>query len=664
MSTQLQFTAIHMKLLILFFILIGFTIVFADYNEYSDYHEHYANQWAARIQGGRSVADKVAAEYDYINEGELLGFQDTYMFTKRDVPTRAKRDAYHHTRILIEDPRVEFADQQQIKTRVKRETDDPNDYQPILGSLLPRHHCKDNLFIDPLWKFQWYMCDRRTQNNLPVIDLNVAAAWLNHNVTGSGISVTILDDGLEWNHTDIYANHDPDASWDVNDNDPDPFPRYDRFNTNKHGTRCAGEVSMIANNTVCGVGVAYNSKIGGVRLLDGPVTDSIEAAAVGFNCTHVDIYSASWGPTDNGETLDGPGRLTSEAINRCINEGRDGKGVIYIWANGNGGIKNDNCNCDGYTSNIYTVSIGSVSQTGNFPWYGELCASTIACAYSGGPFTDQKINTIDLFNTCTNEHTGTSAAAPLAAGIVALMLEANQNLTWRDIQHIIVFTSENGPLEHNPGWLQNSIGLRYNLRFGFGLMNADTAVDAAKRWINVPKKSICTVHRNDSNVDRKLTSSNSFEVYFDAAVCPSNETTTVNYIEHVQIVFTMAYNRRGAVEVELFAPNGTQTVLLNSRNNDYSGSGFKKWTFTSMHMWGESPVGLWKLVVFDKSTENNHGNMSDAVLLIHGTSEIPNHMTDRFKFKKERKEIEPKDLKTGILEYIQKKMILLKSQFW
>lgn len=72
-------------------------------------------------------------------------------------------------------------------------------------------------------------------------------------------------------------------------------------------------------------------------------------------------------------------------------KGRKGKGAIYIWAAGNGGRVQDNCNCDGYVSSIYTLSIGSVSEQGDFPWYGEQCASTMAVTYSSGAYTDQKI---------------------------------------------------------------------------------------------------------------------------------------------------------------------------------------------------------------------------------------------------------------------------------
>lgn len=102
------------------------------------------------------------------------------------------------------------------------------------------------------------------------------------------------------------------ASTDINDNDNDPMPRDN--GDNKHGTRCAGEVAAVAFNNVCGVGIAFNASIGGVRMLDGTVNDAVEARALSLNPDHIDIYSASWGPEDDGKTVDGPGPLAKRAF--------------------------------------------------------------------------------------------------------------------------------------------------------------------------------------------------------------------------------------------------------------------------------------------------------------------------------------------------------------
>ncbi len=63
--------------------------------------------------------------------------------------------------------------------------------------------------------------------------------------------------------------------------------------------------------------------------------------------------------------------MASQALRDGVEKGRKGKGSIFVWASGNGGKYMDNCNCDGYTTSIYTLSVSSVSEVGTTPWYSE-----------------------------------------------------------------------------------------------------------------------------------------------------------------------------------------------------------------------------------------------------------------------------------------------------
>ena len=115
-------------------------------------------------------------------------------------------------------------------------------------------------------------------------------------------------------------------SYDFNNHDSDPSPSYG----DSHGTACAGQISMIHANGVCGVGVAYNSKIAGIhkhltmfafiyhclgiRLLGSDTTDLTDAAALSHHRNNIDIYSNSWGPPDTGILVQGPLYLTSLAL--------------------------------------------------------------------------------------------------------------------------------------------------------------------------------------------------------------------------------------------------------------------------------------------------------------------------------------------------------------
>ncbi|XP_078071543.1 neuroendocrine convertase 1 [Mustelus asterias] len=577
--------------------------------------KQYVNEWAVEVVGGPEVAKAIAEELEYNFVGQIGALQNHYLLRHKIHPRRSRRSADHFTKRLFDDERVSWAEQQYEKQRSKRS---------------PARDCMDcmaeKMFSDPMWNQQWYLQDTRTSSSLPKLDLHVIPVW-KKGITGKGIVLTVLDDGLEWNHTDIQANYDPEASYDFNDNDPDPFPRYDPTNENKHGTRCAGEIAMQANNKKCGVGVAYNSKVGGIRMLDGIVTDAIEATSIGFNPQHVDIYSASWGPNDDGKTVEGPGRLAQKAFEYGIQKGRGGKGSVFVWASGNGGRQGDNCDCDGYTDSIYTVSISSASQQGLSPWYAEKCSSTLATAYSSGDYTDQRITSADLHNDCTETHTGTSASAPLAAGIIALALEENPNLTWRELQHLIVWTSEYDPLANNLGWKKNGAGLMVNSRFGFGLLNAKALVDMAdpRTWKGVPEKKQCIVKDNTFQ-SRALEAGGEITIEIPTKGCEGQD-NNIKALEHVQMEATIEYTRRGDLHITLTSPAGTNTVLLAERERDSSPNGFKNWAFMSVHTWGEDPVGTWLLRITDVSGRmENRGEIIDWKLILHGTSTKPEHM--------------------------------------
>lgn len=77
--------------------------------------------------------------------------------------------------------------------------------------------------------------------------------------------------------------------------------------------------------------------------------------------------------------------------------------------------------------------------------------------------------------------------------------QSSPNLTWRDMQHLVVWTSEYDPLANNPEWKKNGAGLMVNSRFGFGLLNAKALVDLAdpRTWVSVPEKKVCVVKDND-----------------------------------------------------------------------------------------------------------------------------------------------------------------------
>nr|XP_049702318.1 furin-like protease 2 [Helicoverpa armigera] len=585
----------------------------------------YHHQFAVFVPGGPERAHDLAHRHGFINHGEIGNLKHYFLLSHPHVSKRSPNASLSHFHTLKNDPQVRWVMQQRELRRSKR------DHQSR-----PRHVMRQSsapAFPDPLFKEQWYLNGGAADG----LDMNVGYAW-RKGYTGKGVVITILDDGIQPNHPDLSQNYDPAASTDINGNDTDPTPQDN--GDNKHGTRCAGEVAAVAYNRYCGVGIAYNASIGGVRMLDGLVNDAVEAQALGFNTHHIDIYSASWGPEDDGKTVDGPGPLARRAFINGVTNGRGGKGSIFIWASGNGGRHTDSCNCDGYANSIFTISISSATQGGYKPWYLEECSSTIASTYSSGtPGRDKSVATVDMDvqlrpdHICTVDHTGTSASAPLAAGICALALEANPLLTWRDMQHLVVMTSRSQPLEKEEGWIVNGVKRKVSHKFGYGLMDAAQMVTLAEQWTNVPPQHICK--SQEINEDKSIETSFGYtiSVHMDVNGC-SGTMNEVRFLEHVQCKISLSFFPRGNLRILLTSPMGTTSTLLFERTHDATSSNFDDWPFLSVHFWGESAEGRWTLQILNAG--NIHvtqpGILKKWQLIFYGTATSPIRLRNKSYF--------------------------------
>ncbi|XP_075579316.1 proprotein convertase subtilisin/kexin type 7 [Pelecanus crispus] len=481
-------------------------------------------------------------------------------------------------------------------------------------------------FNDPKYPQQWHLNNRKS----PGKDINVTGVW-ERNVTGRGVTVVVVDDGVEHTIKDIQPNYSPEGSYDLNSNDPDPMPHPDEENGNHHGTRCAGEIAAVPNNSFCTVGVAYGSRIAGIRVLDGPLTDSMEAIAFNKHYQINDIYSCSWGPDDDGKTVDGPHQLGKAALQHGVIAGRRGFGSIFVVASGNGGQHSDNCNYDGYANSIYTVTIGAVDETGSMPFYAEECASMLAVTFSGGDKMMRSIVTTDWDlqkgTGCTEGHTGTSAAAPLAAGMIALMLQVRPCLTWRDVQHIIVFTTTKYEDRHAK-WDINQAGFSHSHQHGFGLLNAWRLVNAAKIWESVPYLA--------SYVSPALKEGRNIPLLPQELEVAWNVTTAdlqlsgMRTLEHVAVTVTITHPRRGNLEIRLFCPSGMMSLIGTTRSMDSDPNGFADWTFSTVRCWGEEAQGTYRLVIRDIGDESlRPGTLKQWQLTLYGSSWSPAEMKER-----------------------------------
>eukprot|EP01135_Chromosphaera_perkinsii_P006913 Nk52_evm1s628 gene=Nk52_evmTU1s628 len=580
------------------------------------------------------MADHVAASRGYVNLGQVGQFQGVYQFS-RDCKLEEKSDldfesdkqrmhfcsqrrgrrAPHSDADLLWERGVKWVEQLSPLKRVRR--DSLSEESLVDSEFRKKIHRNPFHFTDPLLNEQWHIYNEEDQ----VQDMVVAGAW-NLGYTGKGILVSVIDDGLEREHDDMTANFNPECSYDFNFEKNDPTPRYEDpggipTSINNHGTRCAGVIGA-TTNTSCGVGIAFDAQLCGVKIIDGNPTDVMEAKAFSHANDKVHIYSSSWGPTDDGATVDGPRGLAQEALIYGTTEGRDGKGILYIFASGNGGYKADNCNLDGYTNSIRTITIGSVSRNYGIPSYAESCAIQLGVTYSGGGLGGmggRAITTTDIRHGCTHSHSGTSASAPIAAGMFALVLQANPDLTYRDIKHLIVNTARPFKLEHDQ-WKVNGVGRLYHNFFSFGVMNTAKMIEAAKKWKTVGPRvehSSPMIHVYQPIVPGDT---RGVEVSFNVTDTSLSNVT----MEYGIAALTIKHPHRGELEIYLISPLGTVSQVLTKRWNDKYGSDFDRWNFTSAMFWDEPVLGNWKVRVVQRGTEFGGGTLESCQFLYFGAA--------------------------------------------
>ncbi|KAJ3129631.1 Proprotein convertase subtilisin/kexin type 7 [Nowakowskiella sp. JEL0407] len=489
---------------------------------------------------------------------------------------------------------------------------------------------------DPLFPDQWHLNNDGINGLVPGNDINVVPVW-NQRVNGTGVVVSIIDDGVDFTHPDIKENWSPEGSYDFNERNNNPMPS-DKLDV--HGTRCAGEI-VAARNNVCGVGVAFGAKISGEKVIANTTTDAIEAQAFNYKLHHNHIYSSSWGPSDDGKSLEGPGYLAQQALQLGAQKGRNGLGSIFVFASGNGGGEWDNCNFDGYANSIYTIAIGAIDPLGKLPSYAEMCSAHLAVTFSGG--AGLAITTTDLDGQCTNEHSGTSAAAPIASGIIALVLSIRNDLGWRDIQHLIIkSTVVNDPSDGD--WKKNGVGLSVSHKYGFGSIDANKMVEEAKSHRLVPRPALNFKKTIYSNVQIPLSQKDAHHVnvggeikkegLHESVLIEREDVNGIRYLEHVQVTVRIKHPTRKFLQIILVSPAGTESILATPRHRDDSFEGFNPWTFMTVHSWGETPEGSWGLIITDTREGDAdpysgqpyyQGELLSWELTLHGTCGLDNN---------------------------------------
>jgi subtilisin-like proprotein convertase family protein len=321
----------------------------------------------------------------------------------------------------------------------------------------------------------------------------------------------------------------------------------------------------------------------------------------------IHVMNNSWGAEDcdspSSAVLMGAGPLMRAAIRNGVDTGRGGKGVVYVWAGGNGRNCGDDVNYDGFANLVDVIAVGAVTSTGAPANYSEPGACLIAVAPSDGG--GQAITTTDLsgnagYNSAassdlqdrsyTSTFTGTSAATPMVSGVVALLLEANPELGHRDVKEILLRSGTRvQPLDSD--WQTNSSGIVHNHRFGGGLVNAMSAITLGTNWLPLAPRS--EVALSATNLATPIPDADDIGINYKFTV-----TNQGARVENVALTFTAPHSRWGDLAVTLTSPAGSRSRLATPHTGDPSYT-YDAWTFNTVRHWGEHAFGDWTITVAD-----------------------------------------------------------------
>lgn len=372
---------------------------------------------------------------------------------------------------------------------------------------IPYAHAPRDTYFGELWYLE--NLDTNTIRHGP--DLNARSAWSFSR--GAGVTIAIVDNGVELNHPDLTNQAAPLLHWDFETETPNGQHKIDR---DIHGTPVAGLAVAQGNNHRGVIGIAPESRFASWIIYNTNqslgifVNGDRLARMFQMHLNDVQVQNHSW--VKPGPRLVRMSAAEHLAISNAVVNGRNGRGVIMIRAVGNDRANGRNANDDEYTADPRVITVAAIRSDGRVASYSTPGAPILVSA-PGGEIGHRSLMTTDRVGprgynmiSFTNDladyvfsglgFQGTSAAAPLASGMAALMLSANPALTLRDVQHIFVQAAFQTDLD-DPEVHETPAGLRVSHNTGYGLVNGGTALDLATRW-----KPVSSAVRITNSIDR------------------------------------------------------------------------------------------------------------------------------------------------------------------
>jgi proprotein convertase subtilisin/kexin type 2 len=490
---------------------------------------------------------------------------------------------------------------------------------------------------DPLYSDQWHLKNTGSPTGTAGEDTNVESVW--STICGLGVTIAIIDDGLDIRHEDLAANV-VDGSKNYVNNTTDPTPP--AGSTDSHGTSVAGIAAAVGFNDIGVRGVAPGAQLIGLNSLQtGETADEADAVIRG------DVSNSSIGPADDG-TLHVEGAIVKAAIEDGITNRRGGKGIVYFRAAGNGrgatSLMSDYSNYDG-TVNLHGVNVvAALNDDGKQASYSESGSNILISTHSGESCDSNTQTTVDVTGTAGSNNAGTntagtdypndnytqcfngtSGATPVASGVAALVLQANPNLTRRDVRLLLARTArKNDPADAD--WAVNGAGMSINHKYGFGAIDAAAAVVAAGSWTLLPAEKTPGTKASGVLTVAIPDGTGALGVYGAAATNTINiATSAITMVEFVDVTFASDHSYWLDLEITLTSPSGTKSVLTEAHYTTKAGVNITPTgtelvggvTFSSVRHTDEGPVGDWTISVRDGGPGDN-GNITSWSIKLYG----------------------------------------------
>lgn len=480
---------------------------------------------------------------------------------------------------------------------------------------------------DPLFPVQWHLLNTgNTIGSIAGFDINVVRVWPDY--SGAGVLVTATEAGMDETHPDLIRNYRQDLAWNLPARTQGSAAATPGDEAHNHGTPVLGLIGATEGNDLGGVGIAFNSSLS-MHLMDFRAnTSDKDLSQILFSAEQIitsqaDVWNNSWGLGEQPFYHSENSAVFHDMTQNVVQHGRGGLGTIIVFSAGNDGLLAYDTNYSPNSNSPYIITVAAMAQNGTPAPYTTPGSSVLISAPGSEPAsivtTDRQGE--DGYNTAagvagnytTTEGSyfnGTSAAAPIVSGVAALILSANPNLGYRDVQEILAYSAKrahflpqptNNTINGADDW--NGGGLMHGYVYGFGAIDALAAVRLAESWHKTSTLQNLII-RDSSPADsgtlsiaagQTLTS----QVRFDA---PAR-------VEHVLTTLDLSTEQLQNVSVILVSPNGTESPLLlrppaiNEEGNPVTLTTRLADTLSSVRHWGENAMGTWTLRIENHSTD-------------------------------------------------------------